>query len=272
MTHVDYTVCDGVAELRLNRPEKLNAINAPMLEELATALTTAETDDAVRVIVIAGNGRAFSAGFDLDLGAAPKGLSKEQFLRAELRKDYDLIMRFWDCPKPTIASVHGYCLGSSMEIAAVCDVTVAADDCRFGAPEVCYGSGIVCLILPWIVGIKHAKEMLLTGGNDFTADYALRCGLINRVVRAGDLQNETARLARQIAVNDQLAVQLTKRAINASWEMAGLREALEAALEVDIQIESTETPESAEFNRVLEEQGPKAALAWRARQIGADEN
>lgn len=269
MTYVEYTVSDGVAELRLNRPEKLNAIHGAMLNELATALTRAETDDGVRVIVVAGNGRAFSAGFDLDLGAPPEGVSKEEFLRAELRRDYDLIMRFWDCPKPTIASVHGYCLGSSMEIAAVCDMTIAASDCRFGAPEVCYGSGIVCLVLPWVVGLKKAKEMLLTGANDFDANYALGCGLINRVVEPANLQNETARLARQIAVNDQLAVKLTKRAINAGWETAGMRQALEAALEVDIQIESTDTPESAEFNRVLEEQGPKAALAWRARQVGA---
>lgn len=268
MTYVEYTVCDGVAELRLNRPEKLNAINGAMLDELATGLSTAENDDAVRAIVLAGNGRAFSAGFDLDIGTPPPGTSKEEFLRAELRRDYELIMRFWDCPKPTIAAVHGYCLGSSMEIAAVCDLTIATGDCRFGAPEVCYGSGIVCLVLPWIVGLKNAKEMLLTGATDFDAQYAHRCGLVNRVVAATDLARETSRLARQVAVNDYLAVQLTKQAINASWEQAGMRKALEAALEVDIKIEATETPESAAFNKVLEEQGPKAALAWRARQTG----
>jgi enoyl-CoA hydratase/carnithine racemase len=272
MPYVEYAVCDGIAELRLNRPEKLNAINDAMLSELAAALTRAESDAAVRAIVIAGNGRAFSAGFDLDLGAPPEGVSKEAFLRAELRKDYDVIMRFWDCPKPTIASVHGYCLGSSMEIAAVCDMTVAASDCRFGAPEVCYGSGIVCLVLPWIIGLKNAKEMLLTGANDFDANYALSRGLVNRVVEPDNLQSETARLARQVAVNDPLAVQLTKRAINESFETAGMREALEASLEVDIRIESTDTPESAAFNRVLEEQGPKAALAWRARQVGDDKD
>ena len=272
MTNVEYTVCDGVAELRLNRPEKLNAINGETLNALADALTQAETDDSVRVIVVAGNGRAFSAGFDLDMGEAPPGIPKSEFLRTELRKDYDLIMRFWDCPKPTVAAVHGYCLGSSMEIAAVCDLTVAANDCRFGAPEVCYGSGIVCLVLPWIIGLKNAKEMLLTGANDFDAGYALRCGLVNQVVEPDKLQDATAKLARQIAVNDTLAVKLTKRAINASWETAGMRDALEAALEVDIQIESTETPESAAFNRILDEQGPKAALAWRASQLGADKD
>lgn len=269
MTNVEYTVCDGVAELRLNRPNKLNAINGAMLDELAAALTQAETDDAVKVIVIAGNGRAFSAGFDLDIGEPADGQSREAFLRTELRRDFDLIMRFWDCPKPTIASVHGYCLGSSMEIAAVCDLTIAASDCRFGAPEVCYGSGIVCLVLPWIVGLKSAKEILLTGATDISAAYALRCGLINRVVETDALAKETASLAKQVALNDSLAVQLTKKAINASWEAAGMRDALEAALEVDIRIESTETPESAAFNRILEEQGPKAALAWRAQRLGA---
>lgn len=267
MSIVEYSVTGSIAELRLNRPEKLNAVNSDMLAALNAALSRAETDDEVRVIVIAGNGRAFSAGFDLDMGEPAADQDRAEFMRAELRKDYDLIMRFWDCPKPTIASVHGYCLGSSMEIAAACDLTIAANDSRFGAPEVCYGSGMVCLILPWIVGIKNAKDMLLTGDNDIDADRALQIGLVSRVVAADQLQKETASLAATIASNDAFAVQQTKLAINRSWEIAGMRDALEQALETDIKIESTDTPESMAFNRILEKDGPKAALAWRAQKI-----
>jgi enoyl-CoA hydratase len=155
-----------------------------------------------------------------------------------------------------------------MEITAVCDLTIAADDTRFGAPEVTYGSGIVCLILPWIIGFKHASELLLAGNNDITASRAASIGLINRVVPAAELRSEALVVARQVAANDALAVRLTKKAIHRSLETAGLRRALQDALDLDIRIETTDTPESTAFNDVLEKEGLKSALNWRARQAG----
>ena len=255
-----------VAEIRLNRPDKLNAINGAMNEELCAALTDAEKDDEVRVVILSGNGRAFSAGFDLNFDERGPGVSEHDHVRQELERAFDLIMRFWDCPKPTIAAVHGYCLGSSMEISAVCDITIAADDCRFGAPEVRFGSGIVCMVLPWLIGTKNAKEMLLQGSNDTDASRAEAIGLANRVVAASDLMKEARAQAGEIALNDPLAVRLTKKAINDSLEAAGMRDALRAALEIDIEIETTETPESRAFNEILASRGTKAALAWRAAQ------
>jgi enoyl-CoA hydratase len=187
-------------------------------------------------------------------------------IRRELKRDFDVIMRFWDCSKPTVAAVHGYCLGSSMEISAVCDITIAAADSRFGAPEVKYGSGIVCLVLPWLIGLKNAKELLLTGDNDIDAERARTMGLVNRVVDRDSLLTETFALARRIAANDAMAVQLTKQAMNRGAEIGGLRRALEEALEVDLRIETTETPESREFNTIMQKDGLKAALAWRGRK------
>ncbi len=256
-----------VAEIRLNRPDKLNAVNGAMNEELCAALADAEKDDEVRVIILSGNGRAFSAGFDLEFGERDPDTSQHDHVRQELEGAFDLIMRFWDCPKPTIAAVHGYCLGSSMEISAVCDITIAADDCRFGAPEVRYGSGIVCLVLPWLIGTKNAKEILLEGSNDIDASRAEAIGLVNRVVAASDLMEEARTLAGEIALNDPLAVRLTKKAINESLEAAGMRDALRAALETDIEIETTQTPESQAFNEIIESRGLKAALAWRAAKL-----
>jgi enoyl-CoA hydratase len=218
-----------------------------------------------------GNGRAFSAGFDMN--APQPGDEDEQSrierIRRELQRDFDVIMRFWDCPKPTVAAVHGYCLGSAMEMTAVCDVTVAADDCRFGAPEVRYGNGIVCLILPWIVGLKNAKELLLSGSTDIDAPRALSIGLVNRVVGSGSLQQAARETALQIAANDSLALRLTKQAINRSFELAGMRQALQEALEFDVRIETTETPESSAFNAIMEKEGLKAAISWRAAQVAA---
>lgn len=255
-----------IAEIRLNRPDKLNAIDAAMNEELCAALADAENDDAVRVVILSGNGRAFSAGFDLESGDRDPGISQHDRVRQDLERTFDLIMRFWDCPKPTIAAVHGYCLGSSMEISAVCDITIAAEGCRFGAPEVRFGSGIVCMVLPWLIGTKIAKEMLLKGSNNIDASRAEAIGLVNRVVPASDLMNEARSQANEIALNDPLAVRLTKKAINNSLETAGMRDALREALETDIEIETTETPESRAFNEILSSQGIKAALAWRAAQ------
>ena len=252
-----------VAVLTLDRTEKLNAIDGPMIAALHAALDRAERDAAVRAVVLRGAGRAFSAGFDLGPGGAARD---PVALRAELRRDFDVIMRFWDFPKPTVAAVHGYCLGSAMEMAVACDVTVAAEGCRFGAPEVRFGSGIVALILPWIIGPKQAKELLLGGDDAIPAERAQALGLVNRVVPAERCFDTALEVAQGIAANDALAVALTKQAINRSAEIMGMRQALLQALELDVLIEASETPESSAFDAVLAEQGVRAALAWRLAQ------
>ncbi len=249
-----------VAVLTLDRPEKLNAIDEPMIAALHAALDRVERDPELRAVVLRGAGRAFSAGFDLGPGGAPRD---PVALRAELRRDFDVIMRFWDFPKPTVAAVHGYCLGSAMEMAVACDATVAAEGCRFGAPEVRFGSGIVALILPWVIGHKQAKELLLGGDDAIPAERALALGLVNRVVPAERCFEEALEVAGGIAANDALAVALTKQAINRSAEIMGMRQALLQALELDVLIESSETPESNAFDAVLARDGVRAALAWR---------
>jgi enoyl-CoA hydratase len=253
----------AVALLTLNRPDKLNAINEPMIRSLDAALDAAESDESVRSIVVAGAGRAFSAGFDLgtDTGAARPDPAQ---VRRTLEDDFRLIMRFWDSPKPTVAAVHGYCLGSSLELALACDVTVAAEDCCFGEPEVKFGSGVVALLLPWLAGPKAAKYLLLTGDDRVSAAEMQAMGLIARVVPAAALLDESIALAGRIASNDAQAVRLTKQAINRSLDIGGMREALVAALETDVVIETNETAESREFNEILKRDGARAAIAWRA--------
>jgi enoyl-CoA hydratase len=257
----------AVAEICLNRPDKLNAIDGEMVDGLDAALDKAAQDEDVRVLLLRGEGRAFSAGFDLGGTTTVAKEDRAEYLRAELQSDFNIIMRFWDFPKPTVAAVHGYCLGSSMEITAVCDITIAAKGTRFGAPEVRYGSGIVCMILPWIIGQKNARELLLTGSDNIDAHRAESIGLVNRVAAADGFLQEARAVAEEIALNDPVAVRLTKKAINRSVEIAGLRQALDEALETDIEIELTETAESMAFNRILEAEGPKAALRWRAAQL-----
>ncbi|MEX0735609.1 MAG: enoyl-CoA hydratase-related protein [Steroidobacteraceae bacterium] len=253
----------AVAVLTLNRPDKLNAVNVPMIEALGAALDAAEQDEAVRAIVLAGSGRAFSAGFDLDMGVGD-GKSDPDAVRRALEKDFGIIMRFWDCPKVTISAAHGFCLGSAMELALACDLTLASDNCRFGEPEVKFGSGIVAMLLPWLIGPKQAKYLLLTGEDRVGAAEAQALGLVNRVVPAARLLDEALELARRVAANDALAVRMTKQAINRSLDIGGMRQALLHALDIDVTVETSETAESREFNEILRKEGAKAAIAWRS--------
>ena len=262
---------DGpLAWITLNRPEKLNAINGRMVAELKLATDKAQCDDEVRVMIVKGEGRAFSAGFDLenDPGADLSSDEKLKALKKELYDDFNLIMRFWDSPKPTIAAVHTYCLGGALELAAACDITIAASGCRFGEPEVTFGSGVVAMLLPYVVGPKRAKEILLTGSDRITSEQAEAWGLVNRVVKPENLEKRAREVAMQIAQNDQHAVQITKQAINTTYEIGKMRDALKHALELDIAIESIDTEESRKFNEILRQDGARAALEWRNSNLG----
>jgi enoyl-CoA hydratase len=239
-SRVRYSSQGALATVCLDRPAKLNAVDSAMIRQLHDALDRAEADDEVRAILLFGEGRAFSAGFDLDVDA-PADVEPEDFWRVELRKDFDIIMRFWDSPKVTVAAVHGYCLGSAMEMALACDLTVASEDCRFGIPEVAFGSGIVAMLLPWLTTAKVAKELLLTADKDVGAQRLEGLGLVNRVVPIEDLLEAAEALARQIADNDINALRLTKQAINASYRNMGMPEALAEALEYDVKIEAQAT-------------------------------
>jgi enoyl-CoA hydratase len=259
-----------LAWITLNRPEKLNAITQTMAAEILLATDKAQCDDEVRVILVKGEGRAFSAGFDLEFGPETDRSEDEklQDLKSELHHDFDMIMRFWHSPKPTIAAVHTYCLGGAMELAIACDITIAATGCRFGEPEVKFGSGPVAMLLPYICGPKRAKEILLTGNDRITPEQAEAWGLINRVVKPENLVKRAREIALEIARNDQLSVRITKQAINKTYEFGKMRNALKHALELDIAIESSETDESRQFNDILRKEGAKAAIDWRDRQLG----
>jgi enoyl-CoA hydratase len=254
--------------LTFNRPERLNAFSQPMIDEVNRQLDLVEQDENIRVLVVAGAGRAFSAGFDLKDGAdKPWGTVAD--VTPTLKKDFDFIMRFWHFSRPTIAAVHGYALAGACELAMACDITIAADGTRFGEPELRFGSGMVALLMPWLSGPKKAKEFLLTGNDRIDAVEALACGLINRVVPLGQELPSAFALAREIALNDRVKVAMTKRAINRGYEMMGMLAALDMGLDTDIQIEALQTPEGKEFKAIAKRDGLKAALIWRDARFAA---
>jgi len=254
---------DGrVGILTLDRPRALNALSKALMAEASAILRDFVADERILAIVVQGEGRAFSAGFDLKEGAAGKPHDAES-MRRVLEADFEFIMQFWDCPKPTVAAVHGYCLAGAFELALACDITIAGETTRFGEPEVRFGSGIVAMLLPWIVGPKQAKEMLLTGADRMTARRMLEIGVVNRVVPDAELRDAAMAMAHNLAAVSPEAVRQTKRAIHRSYDIMGLRQALRAALEIDIEIETDANPVRAEFNRIRRSEGLAAAIAWR---------
>ena len=251
-----------VAHLQLNRPERINALGKSMLLEIQHALDALEADAEVRAIVLSGAGRGFSSGFDLkeQMTRRPEGAA---VWREVLDLDFSTTMRFWDCPKPTIAAIHGACMAGAFEMALACDISVCSQNATFGEPELKFGAGIVTLLLPWMVGPKAAKDILLTGEDTLTAERALALGIVSRVVPVGEHLGAAMRIARHISVIDPDLVRDTKKALNRTYEIQGMRAALDAALDIDHAIESHGSPDKRRFMDLAREQGLKAALAWR---------
>ena len=140
----------------------------------------------------------------------------------------------------------------------------------FGEPEVRFGTGIVAMLLPWITGPKQAKELLLTGDDRVSAEDALRMGIVNCVVPAGEALPKAKSMARKMVQSAAVSVQLTKQAINRSYEIMGLRQALLTSLDIDVEINATPSWEKREFARIRKEQGVKAAIAWRDARFAED--
>ena len=252
----------AVARLTLNRPERANALNAAMLDEIGTALDDIERNAALRALIVRGAGAAFSSGFDLkeQMERRPSGV---EAWRPLLRKDFDTIMRFWHCPLPTIATVRGPCLAGACELALACDMTIAAEDAFFGEPELKFGAGIVAMILPWVVGPKIAKEIILLGEDRIAAARAGEIGMVNRVVTIDELDRTGLAVANHIAAIDPALVKQTKRAINRAFEARNMLDALEEALAIDLAIEGAGSPDKIAFMEIARRDGLKAALAWR---------
>ena len=172
-------------------------------------------------------------------------------------------------PQPVIARVQGHCLAGGCDLMMMCDLVVAAEDAVFGQPEIRFGSAVVAHVLPWLIGARRAKELVLTGVDRVSAATALDYGLVNRVVPIEALDEETRQLARQLAVVDPDVMRLTKQAINAGWERAGFRQALEDGVGIAGRIEANRSPERREFERMIKEKGLKEAVAWRDRRFEA---
>lgn len=223
---------DGVLTLTLNRPEALNSFNVEMKEALLAALKDAARDKSVRVVVLTGAGRAFSAGQDLKERQAPGAAD----LGTELRARYNpVILAVRRLEKPVIGAINGVAAGAGISVALACDIRIAADNASF--IEVFGRVGLVpdtgsTWFLPRLVGYARAAEMIFTT-DPVDAATAERIGLVNRVVPAADLMAEANALASRLAQAAPLALGLAKRALNRALESG-----LEDALEYEAQLQS----------------------------------
>ncbi|MGD9181724.1 MAG: enoyl-CoA hydratase/isomerase family protein [Desulfobacterales bacterium] len=207
-----YEKQDGVAYVTLNRPEALNAYNIQMRDDLYQILSAIKDDDEVLVAIFKGAGKkAFCAGADLsEFLTAPSPVVARQ-----VRFERDVWRLFLNIPQPLIAALHGYVLGSGIEIALCCDIRIASEDSQFGMPEV--GLGIIpaaggTQTLPRTVGPGKALEMLLTN-RWISAAEAYHSGLVNRVVHMDELLQTAEKIAKKIASCNPTAVRYAKQAV-----------------------------------------------------------
>lgn len=227
---IRYEVDGAVCTITLDRPQQANAQNSRMLDELDTAFDRADADDEVRVVILAGAGKHFSAGHDLKeiLGGIDEWAKMRDTAEGKLRHEqvmyYDRCVRIRDFRKPTIAAVHGACTAGGMMLACMCDLIVASDDAVFSNPVLrMTGAGVELLVEPWEMGPRKAKEFLWCA-EKLDAQEAWRLGMVNRVVPGDQLMSATREVADKVALVPPITAQMVKDTINHAVDLAGQRE------------------------------------------------
>ena len=258
--HVKVETEGGVGWIRLNRPEKMNAIGAVTRKQLADAIKQAERDDAVRVVVLIGSGRAFCSGADVTEMAqsGDGGMRTPEDVGNVLRNEYmPMLTRLRTMPKPVIAALNGPAVGIGASYALACDIRIAVPEAYLLEAFINIGlapDGGVSWLLPRLVGTGVAYEMFFTGKPLQAAD-AHRLGVINRLVPAEKLEAEVRELANHLASQPRQAMAAAKRAVNHALESS-----YDEALEFESYLQEAQAA-SPEFN-----EGVQAFLAKRAKK------
>ena len=254
-----------VGKVILNRPKVRNALNQALVEGFGDAIRRADADPETNVIVLCAAGeKAFTAGFDL------KESIGEPIVDVPARRENSLMelnnwRSIWEAKKPVIASVQGYCIGGGVWMTFLCDLLIASEDAKFGEPELKYSYINDVLVEPWKMTMNRVKQMLFLG--DFlTAQDLKEAGVVNFVVPAEKLEEETMKLANRLAEMPVEAIRMLKYEINKTYEIMGMRNSMDFAAEMFNLCRIHQVQEQSEFNKIVNEQGLKAALAWKAEQ------
>jgi enoyl-CoA hydratase len=241
----------GVRRLTLNRPEKRNALSNELRGGILTALREADADPAVKVSIMRGAGPCFSSGYDLSADNSvgqpfysPGGPG--QWARHVVESWFTI----WDLAKPVIAQVHGYCLAGGSELAACCDLVYVAEDARIGYPPTRLMSPPDNQFHPWLMGLRTAMEMFLTG-DAISGSEAAAKGFANRAVPAAELERTVLGVAERVALVPTELTQINRRAVHRAMEIMGLRAAIRAGTELQALAFSTAASQAyrAQFKR-----------------------
>ena len=254
-----------IGKVILNRPKVRNALNRELVEGLGPAIRRADEDPETNVIVLCAAGdKAFTAGFDLKESISSPIVNVPE-RRTNTLMELNNWRTIWEAKKPVVASVQGYCIGGGVWMTLMCDMIIASEDAKFGEPELKYSYANDVLIEPWKMTMNKVKELAFLG--DFmTAQELHAAGVVNRVVPSEKLEEETMKLANRLAEQPPEAIRMVKYEINKTYEMMGMRNAMDFAAEIFNLCRINQVQEQSEFNKIVNEQGLKAALAWKDAQ------
>ena len=264
---IEYSASDGIARVRLDRPEKLNALSRELQDELVDCMERADDDPEVRVITLRGNGRAFCAGYDITPPSTPEAQAAAQVARDNIRADIHRMKRtpttmnaILNMSKPVIAGVHGYCIAGGTDLAMHCDIIIAADDAQIGFPPVRSMGTPPTHMWTYMVGPQWAKWFLLTG-ESVSGARAEELGLVWKSVPGEGLDAAVDDLARTMARIPWELLAANKSIVNKAMDLMGRATLQTIAAETDAI--AHQAPIVKEFSRMSQEQGLKAALDWR---------
>ncbi len=264
---IEYSASDGIARVRLDRPEKLNALSCELQDELVDCMERADDDPEVRVITLRGNGRAFCAGYDITPPSTPEAQAAAQVARDNIRADIHRMKRtpttmnaILNLSKPVIAGVHGYCIAGGTDLAMHCDIIIAADDAQIGFPPVRSMGTPPTHMWTYMVGPQWAKWFLLTG-ESVSGARAEELGLVWKSVPGEGLDAAVDDLARTMARIPWELLAANKSIVNKAMDLMGRATLQTIAAETDAI--AHQAPIVKEFSRMSQEQGLKAALDWR---------
>jgi enoyl-CoA hydratase len=246
----------GIRRIALNRPDKRNALSNALRGELFDALRKADADPNIGAIIIKGNGKCFSAGYDLAQSPnepLPRTVSPGEGIWP--RHLVDGWFEMWDMATPIIAQVHGYCLAGGTELATACDLVYTAEDAQIGYPPVRAMSSPDCAYHPWLMGLRNAMEMMLTG-DSISGIEAAQMGFANRAFPAEQLEGAVLNVARRVAKIPRDLQALNKRVVHRAMEVMGARAAIRSATE--IQALCFHQPSSREYMKKMRENVTRA--------------
>lgn len=257
-----YTETDGVAVIKLNRPDKLNALDTQVMRELPHAFDHIQDNTDVRCVVLTGEGdRAFSVGFDLDGSSLP---DRTDELRKVVASNFRTLLKVWDLRVPCIAAVNGYAVAAGCNLSMVCDVTLAGESAKFGEPELRHYALSPLLLLPWFNGNPKMMHYLYYSGDTITAAEAYEFGMVAKVIPDDELEAEAMRMARRIAKVPAYSVEMTKDSLRRTYELMGFRNALEYHRVNDsLVLGASGIPDKDKFTQLIENRDMRAFLSER---------